>query len=138
MKQSDIFSVIIIATVGTLAAYFGVNALMGDPNMEHVDIKTIEPISSSLTEPDPELFNPSAINPTVEIMIGDCEDADKNGFLSKEELIKCGKIDQEEIPTEEESEIVYCPDGTIVLGTLEDCSNNKKVVPEETLNGTTH
>ena len=46
MKQSDIFSIIIIATVGTLATYFAVNSLLGGPNLQSVKIKTINPISA--------------------------------------------------------------------------------------------
>lgn len=111
MKQSDVFSIIIIATVGTLAAYFAVNSILGDPNLRSVQIKTLEDISSSLTAPDPELFNANAINPTVEVYVGDCEDIDGNGILSHEELVACGK---EEATTEDTSNTtLYCQDGSI-------------------------
>lgn len=133
MKQSDIFSIIIIGTVGTLAAYFAVNALLGDPNLQSVTIKTIEEISPALTEPDPELFNSNAINPTVEVLIDGCEDVDKNGILSREELIKCKKIEDDTKVEEEQSKLVYCPDGTIVLDSLDKCpeTENKQEVPAE-------
>ena len=112
MRQSDIFSIIIIATVGTLAAYFAVNSLLGDPNLQSVQFKTIEGISSDLEDPDSELFNSGAINPTVEVYVGDCEDVDQNGILSKEELIACGKITEGDV---DKTEFYYCPDGTAVL-----------------------
>lgn len=121
MKQSDVFSIIIIATVGTLAAYFAVNSFLGDPNMQSVRFKTIESISSSLADPDPELFNSSAINPTVEVYVGDCEDVDRNGILSKEELIACGEITEEEA---EEVETFTCLDGTEVLD-VSTCPENQ-------------
>ncbi|MDO4967432.1 MAG: hypothetical protein Q4E70_01545 [Candidatus Saccharibacteria bacterium] len=111
MKQSDIFSIIIIATVGTIAAYFAVNSFLGDPNLRSVQIKTLEDISSSLSAPDPELFNSSAINPTVEVYVGDCEDVDQNGILSREELVACGKEEAQD--EDDDSTILYCPDGTI-------------------------
>lgn len=92
MKQSDIFSVIIVATVGIIASFLIVNNFMGDPNLERVKVTTVNTIVPTVEEPDPELFNPSAINPTVEVYVGDCEDIDRNGILSREELIACGKI----------------------------------------------
>ena len=115
MKQSDIFTVIIIATVGTLVAYFGVNSLLGDPNMQSVKVKTIDVIEASVETPDPELFNFAAINPTVEVYVGDCEDVDKNGLLSKEELIACGKVDKDTV-----KDLVFCADGSAVEK-AEDC-----------------
>lgn len=121
MKQSDIFSIIIIATVGTLGAYFGVNSFLGDPNLQSVQLKTIDAISATLEEPDPELFNSSAINPTVEVYVGDCEDVDQNGIISKEELVACGKITEEEA---EKAETFYCDDGTEVLD-VSTCPENK-------------
>lgn len=112
MRQSDIFTIVIIATVGTLASYFAVNSFLGDPNMQSVMVKTVEPISPNLIDPDSELFNPDAINPTVEVYVGDCEDIDQNGIISKEELIACGKITPEEA---DDTETFYCQDGTAVL-----------------------
>ena len=121
MKQSDIFSIIIIATVGTLASYFGVNAFLGDPNLESANVKTIEAISPDLETPDSELFNPAAINPTVEVYVGDCEDVDQNGILSKEELIACGKVTEEEI-----SDFVLCPDGETYAKDSSQCPAQEK------------
>ena len=112
MKQSDIFSILIIASVGTLISYFVVNSFLGNPDLQYANIKTIDAISPSLEEPDPELFNPAAINPTVEVFVGECQDVDGNGILSREELIACGKIIEE---TNNEDQATYhCPDGTVV------------------------
>lgn len=111
MKQSDIFSIIIIATVGTLLSYFFVNSLLGSPDLEVVNIKTIQEISPSILNPDPELFNPDAINPTVEVFVGECEDIDQNGILSRDELIACGKITEEQ---QIDNEFIVCSDGTAV------------------------
>ena len=33
MKQSDIFTLVLIAGIGTLAAFFLCNAIMGDPDL---------------------------------------------------------------------------------------------------------
>ena len=115
MKQSDVFSIIIIATVGTLAAYFAVNSFLGDPNLRSVQIKTLQDITPSLAAPDPELFNANAINPAVEVYVGDCEDVDQNGILSHEELIACGKETEDEEESDENggsNQTLYCQDGS--------------------------
>ncbi len=51
-----------------------------------------------LQAPDPEIFNAGAINPTIEVYVGDCEDIDQNGILDMAELIACGR---KEAPEEE-------------------------------------
>lgn len=112
MRQSDIFSIIIIATVGTIASYFIVGNILGNPDMQYANIKTIDAISPDLVDPDSELFNPAAINPTVEVFVGECQDIDGNGILSREELIKCGKIIVDDEDNEQET--FHCPDGTVV------------------------
>lgn len=91
MKQSDIFSIILIATIGTLAAFFIVNSVMGDPNEKSVTFNTIDAASSSVVTPDPEVFNKEAINPTIEVYVGECEDVDQNGIIDQAELVACGK-----------------------------------------------
>lgn len=92
MKQSDIFTLILIAGVGTLAAFFVCQTLLGDPSEAKVEYKTIRNmVSSELTAPDPEIFNSTAINPTIEVYVGDCEDQNHNGILEQEELDACEK-----------------------------------------------
>ena len=103
MKQSDIFTIVIIALVGTLAAFFGVSSFLGDPDKATAEIVTVQDVSASLTEPDSELFNSYAINPTVEVYVGNCEDVDHNGILSQAELIQCNGTSEDE---EEEEQIV--------------------------------
>ena len=111
MRQSDIFSIIIIAAAGTLFSYFLVNSLLGDPNLEIVNVKTIQEISPAIDTPDSELFNPDAINPTVEVFVGECEDIDQNGILSRDELVACGKVSEDD---KSDTELVFCSDGTAV------------------------
>lgn len=102
MKQSDIFTLILVAGIGTLAAFFACNALLGDPDMAKTEFKTLsKTISKDLAMPDPEVFNGTAINPTIEVYVGDCEDIDRNGLLDMAELIACGK---EQAPTDENGE----------------------------------
>lgn len=105
MKQSDIFSLVLIAGIGTLAAFLICNAIMGDPDKASVEFKALSHVvKSELAEPDPEVFNSYAINPTVEVYVGECEDIDRNGILDTAELIVCGKAQPEEDATDEAAE----------------------------------
>ena len=93
MRQSDIFTVLLVGTIGVIASFFLVNMLLGDPNEKSVTFKTIEVVDAGLAAPDPEVFNSEAINPTVEVFVGDCVDRDQNGVLDEAELIACGRVD---------------------------------------------
>lgn len=73
MKKTDLAMIILIASVSMLVAYFSAKAILGDPNKESVTVKTVDSISPEVTEPDPLVFNEGAINPTVEVIIGDNE-----------------------------------------------------------------
>lgn len=70
MKKSDIAMIILIAAVSMMLAYFGAQAILGNVQNESVEVKTIDRISTEVTEPDPSVFNSNAINPTVEVIIG--------------------------------------------------------------------
>lgn len=95
MKQSDIFTLILIAGIGTLAAFLLCNTLMGNPDEAVVKFTSLnESISSKLAAPNPEVFNVSAINPTIEVYVGNCEDIDQNGILDDWELKVCGQGEQ--------------------------------------------
>jgi hypothetical protein len=70
MKKSDIAMIILIASVSVLMAYFVAKAIIGDVQSQSVRVKTTEKISTEIEEPDPSIFNKNAINPTVEVIIG--------------------------------------------------------------------
>jgi mannitol-specific phosphotransferase system IIBC component len=70
MKKSDIAMIILIASISVLIAYFVAKAVLGDSKDQAVKVKTAEPITSQVTEPDKAVFNTNAINPTVEVIIG--------------------------------------------------------------------
>lgn len=70
MKKSDIAMIILIASISILVAYFAAKAILGDVQNQSVTVKTAEKISTDITEPDTGIFNPNAINPTVEVIIG--------------------------------------------------------------------
>ena len=93
MKRSDFFTIAVVATIGVVISAFLVSMLLGDPNAKSVSFKSVDVIDSGLVDPDPEVFNPDAINPTVEVYVGDCVDQDQNGTLDEAELVACGRVD---------------------------------------------
>lgn len=95
MKQSDIISLVFVAILGMGVAVWACNVLLGNPDDEIVTFKTVEKIESGLGAPDPDVFNANAINPTVEVYVGSCVDADRDGVLSDAELAACNEIESE-------------------------------------------
>lgn len=91
MKTSDYISVGMIAIVGTIIAYFLMNSLLGDPAEKTLSFEYLDGGTSELVKPDSEMFNAGAINPTVEVYIGSCEDIDRDGKLDQTELEACGQ-----------------------------------------------
>lgn len=71
MKNSDIGAIVVIAFVSMLVAYFVADAAIGQSNNESVKVFTVEPITADVQTPDSAIFNKDAINPTVEVVIGD-------------------------------------------------------------------
>ena len=78
MKKSDIAMIILIASVSILVAYFVAKGLLGDVKSQSVKVKVADPISSEVEQPDPKTFNTNAVNPTVEVIIGDGNAAPQN------------------------------------------------------------
>ena len=97
MKKTDIVTIVLTASIGTLIAAFMTNILLGNPDDRSVSFSSIGEITADLTEPDPETFNIEAINPTVEVYVGDCQDIDQNGIIDRAELVACSKATPEEI-----------------------------------------
>lgn len=71
MKKQDIALIILIVSISLLIAYVVGRAIVGDPKQKSVQVPTVEAISTNVEEPDSRIFNKDAINPTVEINIGD-------------------------------------------------------------------
>lgn len=91
MKKSDILTVIMVATVGIVVTTVLLNMLLGNPDDKSVTFKNVQVIEPSLATPDPEVFNVEAINPTIEVYVGNCVDQDQDGKLSEEEQAVCGR-----------------------------------------------
>ncbi len=71
--KTDLFTSIVIFIVGAAVAFVATNMIV--PGLDDFDIKTVNVnTNTSLTEPDIEVFNYRAINPTVEVYVGDGDD----------------------------------------------------------------
>lgn len=127
MKQSDIFTLVLIAGIGTLAAFFACNAILGDPDEAKVEYKTVsEVIKSDLKTPRSDVFNELAINPTIEVYVGNCEDIDQNGILDMAELMACGRENAPEYSEEQLRELLENDECMISSEGVELCGDEKK------------
>lgn len=76
--KTDLATAIIAAVIGTLVAFFITDQFLGP--ISDVTFKTIDSsIDTELIEPDPEVFNYRALNPTVEVYVGDCDEYNEFG-----------------------------------------------------------
>lgn len=72
MKNTDIALIILIASISVVASYLLGNAILGNPSDRVESVSYMEPIGSSIEQPDVETFNATALNPTVEVYVGNC------------------------------------------------------------------
>ena len=75
MKESrfNLVSSVLALVLGAVLSFIITNLFLGAP--EDVTFKTIESVVTKSTgDPDPEVFNSRAIDPTVEIYIGGDEE----------------------------------------------------------------
>lgn len=76
--KTDLFTSIAAAIAGVLIAYFVTNMFIGP--IEKVTYPTVDSnINANLADPNPEVFNYRALNPTVEVYVGECEEYDEFG-----------------------------------------------------------
>jgi len=70
MKKNDIAMIVLIASLTVMISYFLGRSIVGDPQSRAVKVKTADAISTEVEKPEKTVFNKNAINPTVEINIG--------------------------------------------------------------------
>ena len=76
--KTDLATSILAAIIGVVAAYFLCNLIL--PGIDRVTFKTLgESFTYKLVEPNVELFNYRALNPTVEVYVGKCQSYNENG-----------------------------------------------------------
>lgn len=82
--KSDLFTSIVVFIVGVIIAFITCNMLL--PSIEDFEIKTVNIDSNaSLSEPNPEIFNYRAINPTVEVYVGNSSEQDNQNSSDQNE-----------------------------------------------------
>lgn len=92
MKQ-DLATSILTAVIGVIVAFFVCKTLL--PPIASVSFKTLNStLTYNLEDPNPEIFNFRAVNPTVEVYVGQCDVYDINGAC----------MDETETTTEEENQ----------------------------------
>ena len=75
--QKDVLLAGVTAIIGVAVAYFVFSGLMGEP--KPYTVKTVDSVvNTSVSDPDPEIFNYRALNPTVDVYI-DCASYDADG-----------------------------------------------------------
>ena len=82
----DMFTAIGVAIGGVIIAFFVTNLLFQEPEPYSVPIIDTSASSTAdnfdyanLSEPDNEVFNYDALNPTVEVYVGECDEYDSDG-----------------------------------------------------------
>lgn len=68
MKQQDIATLIIIIFFAGIASFFLSSKVVSTDSKKQTS-KVVSPITSEFTLPDNDIFNESAINPTVKIVV---------------------------------------------------------------------
>ena len=103
MKKSDIATIILVGTLTTLIAYWIGDSILPNPDEMTENVQTMDMIFAEVMEPNSEVFNPLAINPTVEVYVGLCVDIDGNGTLEDWERKICEQSGEgSEEPEEDE------------------------------------
>lgn len=76
--KNDLVTSIGVAVVGVLISYFICNLIAGNfLVLQEQEIKTVDSsISTEINDPNPEVFNYKAIDPTVEVYVGDDNNQD--------------------------------------------------------------
>lgn len=97
--KNDLLTAIIASVVGVVAAYFLTSSLI--PELEGIAIPTVDSnLTIDLTEPSNEVFNYLAVNPTVEVYVGECAEYDDTSG----ECIKEKGTDMDTSTEDEENE----------------------------------
>ena len=76
--KKELATAIGAAIFGVIASYLICNLFIGE--IQPVTFSTVdETVTTDLASPSPEVFNYKALNPTVEVYVGDCAEFDISG-----------------------------------------------------------
>ncbi len=78
--KNDLITAITASIIGIFLAYFISNMIIDNLAKSTYNVKTVDSsVDSDLATPNPEVFNYEALNPTVEVYVGDCTEANRYG-----------------------------------------------------------
>lgn len=78
--KNDLATAIIAAVTGVVLSYFICNMIVSNFAKSSYPVKTVDSsVSADLAEPNPEVFNYKALNPTVEVYVGNCSEVNMYG-----------------------------------------------------------
>ena len=105
--KTDLATTVIAAIAGIVIAYFVTNIII--PGLEDVSFKNLsESVSTSLTDPDVDIFNFRAINPTVEVYVGQCTEYNEKGeCIDGNYQTSEDETDEEEEANQEKDDDLY-------------------------------
>lgn len=94
--KTDLITAIGIAIVGVFVSYFCCSLLFGSEDSFKYSFNTVDQSSASaeLADPNVDVFNYKALNPTVEVYVGNCENHNNEG--------ECIDLDVDEFNNNEE------------------------------------
>lgn len=82
MKKNDIATLILIVSISFMIAWFTASAIIPAPKKEDQKVDDVVKMSPEVADRDKRVFNPEAINPTIDRSIG--KSADKLPFSANE------------------------------------------------------
>jgi len=89
MKKVDIIVCFALAILSAILSVVISRAAFGDPESAVAIIEVVDEISSDVYPPDPLIFNTRAIDPTIEICIGDMN---QGSDINADECYNWGEI----------------------------------------------
>lgn len=84
--KNDLATAIVAAITGVVLAYFISNMVISNFAKSSDKVKNVDSsVNAELSDPDPEVFNFEALNPTVEVYVGDCTETNMYGECTDED-----------------------------------------------------
>lgn len=112
--KKELATTIIAAIAGVLIAYFVTNIFI--PPTKNFTYSSVDSsIGADYIEPDVEIFNYKALNPTVEVFVGNCTEYNENGECvdnidsENTQIPEIDKENTEEIIEDVTEEIIETP-----------------------------
>ena len=101
--KTDLATTVITAIFGVVVAYFVCNLFISETPNSFSFTTVDSSVSTSISDPNPEIFNYKALNPTVEVYVGNCREYNENNVcIDGINQINQGIIEQ----TDEELEAI--------------------------------